>query len=61
MNIPKAIKSNQDLIAQPWLQPFPDLIKSVQLGIEALKATQESRRLWGDTGVPTLPGETEGG
>lgn len=31
----------------------------MKLGIEALKGVKESRRLWGDRGVPLLPGETK--
>ena len=30
-----------------------------KLNIEALEAVKESRRLWGDRGVPKLPSETE--
>ncbi len=61
MNIEKAI----EILAEfnvTWSQAsHKEKRQAIKLGIEALKATQESRRLWGDTGVPTLPGETEGG
>jgi hypothetical protein len=36
-----------------------DHCEDMKLGIEALKAVKESRRIWGDRGVGTLPGETE--
>jgi len=45
------------LLYQPKDKDYHD---SLRLGSEALKAVVESRRLWGDRGVGTLPGETEG-
>jgi len=37
----------------------PDEENALKLGIEAFKAVERNRKLWGDRGVPTLSGETK--
>lgn len=59
MTIPEAIVTLREII-MCLKPPMPyDELTALNLGIEALKAVEESRRIWGDRGVPLLPGETE--
>jgi len=58
MNIPKAIEILHDLLGEgPQYSP-DDRRDAVKLGIEALKAWQESRRAGGIMQGYLLPGET---
>ena len=60
MNLPKAIENLKTEQHSPNLISRQVKNEAIQLGIEALKAVQESRIKWGDRGVQTLPGETKG-
>ena len=59
MNLEKAIETNQDLIAQPWLQPFPEYIASIKLGNAALENKVEARKYKTPASAVLLPGETK--
>jgi len=46
MDIPKAIEHNQGLLRQPWLQPFPDDLDAIKMGITALKVVNHLIDQW---------------
>ena len=59
MKIDEAIRLQGLLCESSILDPVPMYKESSRLGLEALKAVKESRRLWGERGVSKLPGETK--
>ncbi|GAI19634.1 unnamed protein product [marine sediment metagenome] len=59
MNIPDSITNISDLAAQPFIQPFPEYIHALKLGIEALKRESNNRINPGAYADLPLPGETE--
>ena len=59
MKIDKAVEILENDYSDLTIFQMPDFIKAIELGIEALKATRQSRVKWGNRGVSLLPGETE--
>lgn len=59
MNLVKAIEIGSNNGLKPEGVTWGEYLEAIKLLVEAGKAVKRSRLLWGDRGVPTLPGETE--